>query len=112
MEHNKIDIQIAQLVVQIYVVLNAIKGKLNKTPFSETKDLLKKRNLISEMMNNIVNEKSPQNTALQINQLSTLISSLMIDIQHFENTPEGFEIKQLFKILNTHIALMQAKLNV
>lgn len=111
MEEIKIDTETANLVFQTYQKINTLKRLLNQGPYSKMKGFLESGKVLSEIMNDAIEETTKKGMESKLTSLSTNIKSLASNTDIFQNIRQKQDIITLLEQLQTDVTQLQTKIN-
>lgn len=111
MEEIKIDTETANLVFQTYQKINTLKRLLNQGSYSKMKGFLESGKVLSEIMNDAIEETTKKGMESKLTSLSINIESLASNTDIFQNIRQKQDIITLLEQLQTDVAQLQIKIN-
>lgn len=111
MEEIVIDSEIANLIVQTYYDINALKNLFNRDPFLKLKELVESGITLQAILNSAIDKTSKEGLDSVLLILSNHLNNLSDCADIFQDVLQKHELKGLFEKLKIEVFLIQSKIN-
>lgn len=108
MEEIILDSEIAEIVVQTYRKIYALRRVLNEQPYPEMKKIIGSGDDLNELMNRVIDQRTWEGLESKLMALSTHLDSLVSRTGVFQHGHQVQEIDSLFEQLKRDVSTLQS----
>lgn len=111
MEEIILDSEIADIVVQTYQKINALRRVLNEQPFPEMKKIIGSGDDLNELMNSAIDQRTWEGLESKLMALSAHLDSLVSQTGVFQNVHHVQALGSLFDQLKRDVSTLQSRIH-